>query len=210
MIALSVAVLAAWLTVIANAQIPTVCADQNSLENSICCPVTADGICSNRGSCVTLDLQDYDDESSHVRGNWPHYYTQVCHCYGRFTGYDCSRCKFGYYGYNCQDFQVLPRPPARDLSDEDWTDFIELLNLAKTYSSGYSAVLEESLPGNASISTTPLTIYDYYVWIHHYVTKDAINPGNHNCSYIHFLWSGEFHIPHKGIQLPPMDISFWE
>lgn len=182
-VALLTAVLAAWLTVLTEAQIPTVCTDQNSLENSICCPSTADGICgksANRGDCVTLDPYNYDDGSSDVRENWPHYFTQVCKCYGNFAGYDCSRCKFGYYGTYCQDFQVLPRPPARDLSDKDWADFAYLVKIAKTSDSGYSAVLEESLPGNASIPTAPLSIYDYYVWIHHYTSKDTIDPGKNH------------------------------
>ena len=168
-------VLAALLAV-TGAQIPTVCADQTSLENLTCCPNTTNGVCgedSDRGACMTLDFPEHDLESSDVRENWPHYYTQICHCNGNFGGYDCSRCKFGYYGSDCSQFQVLPRPPARDLSDEDWADFTNILKLSKRYDSGYSAVLEDSRPGNASIPVAPLTIYDHYVWVHHYTTKQT-------------------------------------
>lgn len=159
-----------------DAQIPTVCTDQASLENSMCCPNTTDGVCgadANRGACMPIEIPNYDSNSSNVRENWPHYYTQICQCNGNFSGYDCSRCKFGYYGSDCSQFQVLPRPPARDLSDEDWADFTDILKRAKRYDSGYSAVLEDLQPGNASIPTAPLTIYDYYVWLHHYTTKET-------------------------------------
>lgn len=174
---LRVAVLySALLAQISRALIPTACTDANSLENLICCPTTEDGVCgvdANRGSCMSLDIAAYDNETSNVRENWPHYYTQICQCNGNFGGYDCSRCKFGYYGDDCSEFQVLPRPPIRDYSDDDWADFINILRLTRTYESGYSAVLEESVPGNASIVTAPLTLYEYYVWIHHYVSKDT-------------------------------------
>ena len=179
-VSLASAVFAAALLSVARAQIPTVCADQNSLENLICCPVTEDGVCgeeANRGACVSLDFPNYDNETSDVRVNWPHYYTQICQCSGNFGGYDCSRCDFGYFGPDCDQFQVLPRPPVRDLSDEDWSDLIDILKMSRDFDSGYSAVLEESCPGNASIPTTSLTVYEYYTWVHHYTAKDGLDPG---------------------------------
>jgi hypothetical protein len=169
---------AAGFLAVADAQIPTACTDQESLENSMCCPNTTDGVCgedAGRGSCMPLDFDDYDEESSDVRENWPHYFTHICQCRDDYGGYDCSRCKFGHYGPDCSKFQVLPRPPARELSDDDWADFTSILRMSKTYDSGYSAVLEESRPGNASIPTTPLSIYDQYIWVHHYATKDTFN-----------------------------------
>lgn len=93
-----------------SAQIPTVCSDADSLEGTICCPATSDGICgenANRGQCVSLATLPRSDTVD-VRANWPHYFTQICQCTGNYGGYDCSRCKFGYYGENCSQFQVLP------------------------------------------------------------------------------------------------------
>ena len=66
-----------------SAQIPTVCSDAESLENLRCCPTTTDGMCggdSGRGQCVQVDVDGYSTESSDVRGNWPHYYREVCVC----------------------------------------------------------------------------------------------------------------------------------
>ena len=161
------------------AQIPTVCTDRESLENSICCPTTEDGVCganSNRGACVSLNLPNYSNETSDVRRNWPHYFTQACQCNGNYAGYDCSRCKFGYIGSDCSKRRVLPRQPIRELTDEDWITFNDIIRKTRTYDSGYTAVLEESTPGNASLVMTNLTLYQFYVWIHHVTARDTIHP----------------------------------
>ena len=61
-------------------QIPSACADDESLENLRCCPTTANGVCgedANRGECVELNIDGYSRDTTDVRANWPHYYTQV-------------------------------------------------------------------------------------------------------------------------------------
>lgn len=63
------------------------------------------------------------------------------------------------------------------MTDKDWEDFINILKKTRTYNSGYSAVLEESQPGNASILTVPLTVYGFYTWVHHYTAKDSQDRG---------------------------------
>lgn len=161
------------------AQIPTDCTDALSLESSVCCPTTADGVCgegANRGTCVTLDFPGYSNETSNVRVNWPHYFTRVCECNRNYAGHDCSRCKFGYFGVNCSEMQVLPRKPIRDLSDQEWMKYIDILRKTKTYNSGYKVVLEESIPGNASLVMSDISLYNLYIWIHHYTAKDSKNP----------------------------------
>ena len=161
------------------AQIPTVCTDRESLENRICCPTTEDGVCganSNRGACVSLNLPNYSNETSDVRRNWPHYFTQSCQCNGNYAGYDCSRCKFGYIGSDCNKKRVLPRRPVRELTDEDWIAFNDIIKRTRTYDSGYTAVLEESTPGNASLVMTNLSLYHFYIWIHHLTAKDSLHP----------------------------------
>lgn len=182
---LALAAIAAMLSFLlfqdAAAQIPAACTDATSLEQSICCPTTADGVCgadTNRGECVSLDTAayGYSNETSNVRVNWPHYYTQVCQCNGNYGGYDCSRCAFGYYGADCSQKQVLPRRPLRDFTEEDWTTFLDILRQTRTYDSGYQVVLEESTPGNASLVLVNVSLYQLYTWIHHYTAKDSQNP----------------------------------
>ena len=166
----------------AQAQIPSVCTDEESLENLICCPTTADGVCgedANRGECVMLDTStyNYDPESTNVRVNWPHYYTRVCMCKDNYGGYDCSRCKFGYYGPDCSNKQVLPRRPVRDFSAQDWQQFNDIIGKTRTYDSGYETVLQETTPGTADLVTAKVSLYHLYIWIHHYTAKDSQNIG---------------------------------
>ena len=61
-------------------QIPTACADEESLENLRCCPTTADGVCgedAGRGECVELNIEGYSRNTTNARDNWPHYFTHV-------------------------------------------------------------------------------------------------------------------------------------
>ena len=80
---LSLMIIGAWLMPQCTVgQIPTVCADEDSLENLRCCPTTDDSVCgenANRGQCVQLniDAYGYDINSTDVRANWPHYFTHV-------------------------------------------------------------------------------------------------------------------------------------
>ncbi len=167
----------------AFAQIPAVCTDPESLENSVCCPSTSDGVCgkdAGRGACEELDTASYSYSSvtKDVRRNWPHYFTRVCECSGNYAGYDCSRCKFGYYGPGCSQMQVLPRKPLRELTDEDWTEFRDIIAMTRNYDSGYKVVLEESTPGNASLVLIgDISLYHLFVWVHHYTAKDSFDPG---------------------------------
>lgn len=163
-----------------NAQIPTVCTDSNSLTNLICCPITEDGVCgmdANRGECVTLNVPGYSSETSDVRRNWPHYFTQVCRCNGNYGGYDCSRCKYGYFGSDCSQKQVLPRRSLAEYSDSDWEEFTSIIRQLKTHNSNYKVVLEESIPGNDSLLMSNISVYNLYIWMHHYSAKDSLNPG---------------------------------
>ena len=106
-----------------------------------------------------------------------HVYVQVCQCNGNYSGYDCSRCKFGHYGPNCSQSQVLPRQPIASYTDQDWEDFINILQLLRTRDSGYTIVLEESTPGNSNVPMTNITFYNMYVWVHHSAARDASNSG---------------------------------
>lgn len=158
-----------------SAQIPTVCSDADSLENTICCPTTTDGVCgenANRGQCVSLATSPRNDTAD-VRANWPHYFTQICQCTGNYGGYDCSRCKFGYYGENCSQFQVLPRRPLRNYTDEEWSELNRILRLTKTYESDYVIILEEQVAGTSNQTMVNVSLYNLYVWIHHYGAKDS-------------------------------------
>ena len=168
--------LSAFLQVV-PAQIPRACADNYSLRNSICCPDTIDGVCgqnANRGRCIALDLPGYSNESIDVRRNWPHYFTRVCECNAKYGGYDCTRCKYGRYGPDCSQSAVLPRRPVSKYMDEDWNQFIDTIRLSKTYQSDYVVFLEEARPGTSNLSMSNISLYNLFVWLHHYAAKDDL------------------------------------
>ena len=102
---------------------------------------------------------------------------QVCQCNGNYAGYDCSRCKFGYYGDDCSQSQVLPRRPVASYTDDEWEEFIEIIQLLHSHDSGYTVILEEARPGNSSLLMSNITLYKLYVWIHHYAAKDTAEAG---------------------------------
>ena len=162
----------------ASSQIPSVCADAESLQNMICCPGDC-GTAYGRGSCVPV-IPPPSTDTTDVRANWPHYYRRICSCLGNYAGVDCSRCKYGYHSENCDEKQVLPRLPAHHLSPEQWKEYINIIKMARTYSSGYKMVLSEALPGTSSIRMVDGSLYELFVWVHHYASKDADCGGKHD------------------------------
>ena len=49
----------------------------------------------------------------------------------------------------------------------------EIINMTRTYDSGYVAVLEETTPGSTSLNTASMTLYGMFIWLHHYASKDS-------------------------------------
>jgi hypothetical protein len=185
------------------AQIPTACADRQSLEQMTCCPVTADGVCgedAGRGECASVNFDRHSNDTTNVRVNWPHYYTRICKCSGNFGGYDCSRCKYGYYGPDCAARAIIPRKPVREFSEEEWREFIAIVRMTKTWETDYSVVLEERVPGTGDLAMTNISLYDLWVWLHHYAGKDGVDLFSPDyIDYAHigpafFTWHRLFHI----------------
>ena len=114
-------------------------------------------------TCIAIHLTTYTK----------YLYIQACQCNGNYSGYDCSRCKFGHYGPNCGQSQVLPRRPLASYTDEEWRQLIQIIQLSRSHDSGYTVILEESYPSNSSLSMSNITLYKLYVWLHHYASKDT-------------------------------------
>ena len=155
---------------IVRAQIPTVCTREVDLRGMECCPEGCGA--PSRGKCAKLGVP-FDMNSTDVRGNWPHYFTRACICSNNFAGVDCSRCKYGYYGDDCDQKQELPRNSTRTLTGEQWVEYIKILRATRTYDSGYTIVLNESKPGTTNLNTTKTTLYNLFVWLHHFAAKDS-------------------------------------
>ena len=101
----------------------------------------------------------------------------MCQCNGNYLGYDCSRCKFGHYGPDCSQSDVLPRRPLASYTNQEWEELIEIIQMLHSHDSGYTVILEESFPGNSNLLMTNITLYKLYVWIHHYASRDTAEPG---------------------------------
>ena len=104
-------------------------------------------------------------------------YTNVCVCRDNYAGVDCSRCKYGHYGTNCNQKQVLPRINILTFNDADWAKYIDTLKRARTYPSGYKVILQETNPATTGLQMADINLYDLFVWLHHYAAKDNECPG---------------------------------
>ena len=157
---------------IVNSQIPKVCANANSLQNMECCPSDC-GNTSGRGMCV--DVQPLPDiRSCDVRFNWPHYFRRICQCNDNYGGYDCSRCKYGYYGSDCSMKNTIPRKNILNITDSELEEYIEILQMTRTYNSGYVVVLNESRPGRTNVKVVnDVYLYNLFIWLHHFSARDS-------------------------------------
>ena len=169
---------------IGKAQIPTPCANANSFTSRECCPtprnVSANaGACGsnlNRGACVNVP-NPYGEtvNESDARQNWPHFYfTRICNCYPIYGGYDCGECAFGYRGPNCNQKYIRKRRSTSDLSNQEWSIYIDRLRTAKQSKiSRYKVITSPPDYNNpAAIQTVDIGVYDLFAWFHHYVAKD--------------------------------------
>ena len=164
---------------VSTAQFPTVCMKSNSLSIRECCPDFDESECGSkdgRGRCETITLPE---ERSSVRDAWPYYFDRVCTCNKNFAGYDCGRCKYGHYGVSCNISKIVDRRPISGYSQRQWNDYVKILNETKTHESGYSVFLEEpSATSNPSqLLQTTITLYNLFVWQHHYPAKDSASNG---------------------------------
>ncbi len=149
-----------------NSQIPAACADDMSLMNTTCCPDDC-GQTEGRGMCAMVDKPP-NKVSSDVRDNWPHYYTHACTCNGNYSGVDCSRCKYGFYGPSCGKKRVCQRQSIQDYSPEEWNDYHNILRMARSYNSGYKVVVGEHRPGTTSTTANmrmvDVSLYTFFIW----------------------------------------------
>ena len=163
---------------ISNAQFPTECLnDTANIQAKRCCPRDC-GSVDGRGICGSINLPADLDKSS-VRDAWPYYFNHVCVCNHNFSGYDCGRCKYGHYGVSCNDSKVVERRPISKYSPQEWKEYLKILELTKTYDSRYSVFLNEPTPyaDPLQLPQTTITLYNLFVWKHHYSAKDSENKG---------------------------------
>ena len=171
-----------------QAQIPKVCSSKNNLTNRTCCPVptsitgalTECGNNLGRGECRPVSsycYTGYPNNADDPRRNWPSYFfNRTCHCNGNYAGYDCSECKFGYEGDDCNTkSSPRQRQSIADMTDDEWEDYNGKIARSKHEASRYVILLFNETDGNAfDAKPVNISLYDMFTWMHHYAAKNNV------------------------------------
>ena len=159
-----------------GAQFPAVCTNPSNFHEQICCPepFASAGPCGShlkppRGECIKINTSQTTID---VRGNWPHYYSQICKCRPRFGNFDCGECAFGFKGTSCNEKVIRTRRFLNLMSESETNDLIKTLYMAKTFPSRYVVILKETRPGIVP-PMRAASIHDVFVWNHYYISKES-------------------------------------
>ncbi|XP_071780728.2 tyrosinase-like [Centroberyx gerrardi] len=176
-------------------QFPRLCATREALRTKECCPPwegdgSACGASSGRGFCQDVEVPDFPDGPQYPfsglddREKWPLvFYNRTCRCAGNFMGFNCADCKFGYFGVNCNERRESLRRNIFHLSRAERLRFVSYLNLAKqTVSTDYVVATGtyQEMENGSSPMFADVSVYDVFVWMHYYVSRNALlgGPGN--------------------------------
>ncbi|XP_056408818.1 tyrosinase-like [Hyla sarda] len=194
-----------------DGQFPRACTTAWALRSKICCPSWKGSPCgehAGRGECPIKHINTYSQVSQALHGDnygdnqcnddrmdWPtRYYKYYCRCKGNYTGYNCGGCKYGHYGEKCDVKKVRVRKEIRTLNVTERERLLQYLTLSKsTTSKDFVILVTSDRFDPKAFRFQDTSIYDLYVWIHHYSMK----PIDLNCSY---TWNRNF--AHQGPAFP--------
>ncbi|XP_068120975.1 tyrosinase [Hyperolius riggenbachi] len=191
-------------------QFPRACSTAEVLLNKECCPVwpgdgSACGEASARGTCQDVVLStapvgtQFPFSGIDDRENWPIvFYNRTCQCQGNFMGYHCGECKFGYSGPNCTIRRTLIRKEVFKLSTAEKDKFLAYLNLAKrTISQDFviATGTYEQMNNGSNPMFADINVYDLFVWLHYYASRDAFLEGGEVWENIDFAHEAPGFVP---------------
>ncbi|XP_032253550.1 tyrosinase isoform X2 [Phoca vitulina] len=182
-----------WSFRTSTGHFPRACASSKSLMEKECCPPwrgdgSPCGRLSGRGACQDIVLSNaplgpqFPFTGVDDRESWPSvFYNRTCQCFGNFMGFNCGNCRFGFWGPNCTEKRLLVRKNIFDLSVPEKNKFLAYLTLAKhTTSPDY--VIPTGTYGQMNNGSNPkfndINIYDLFVWMHYYVSRDTLLGGS--------------------------------
>ena len=109
--------------------------------------------------------------------------THHCKCKNNWAGPDCGDCAHGYVKTHnsCMPYsQPAVRKNVLTMTPNEWKNFHQALNDTKHTKSiykvpiGYYNTLEGGATSNLTFVDT--NVYDFFVWLHHYASKDNTSP----------------------------------
>ena len=161
----------------AHGLIPLVCSEPANFNQQRCCPEPFPGagpcgshLSTPRGNCVWVATES---NTSDVRRNWPHYFNQICKCNAQFGNFDCGECEYGRRGEDCSEKYTKKRRFINNLSPDELQEYVDTLYAAKQHPSRYASISRETTPGTVPPMHTNVTVYNLFVWIHYYVSKET-------------------------------------
>jgi len=173
-------------------QFPRPCANSEGLRTKECCPVwegdgSACGMKSGRGKCGDVRVssaensKQYPHQGKDDRERWPtEFFNRTCNCFGRYGGFDCGECMFGYYGKDCNEYQNHIRKNVMTLSADEKKKLVDYFDQAKTtINPDYviaTATREEMGPNGENPKFADASTVDVFAWIHYYVTHPTYLP----------------------------------
>ena len=183
-------------------QLPKECTLDKVTFDFECCPTTKLGVCGGptRGSCEDIRIVDHCQNVSDIlrglkycrtqeflrsrpgTGNtdfrymWPtQIFQKVCVCKGNYADYNCMRCKRGYIGINCS--QPLLNPVVRrnilSFNDTEKNRFIEVIQMTKSFTSGYTVPVIEPVTTVSRDSFVEISLYDIFATFHYNTLRDG-------------------------------------
>ncbi|XP_029457566.1 tyrosinase [Rhinatrema bivittatum] len=173
-------------------QFPRACSTAEALLRKECCPAwigdgSPCGQMSGRGTCQDIVLSSaplglqFPFSGIDDREGWPIvFYNRTCQCAANFMGYNCGECRFGFSGPTCTEKRMLVRKNLLEMTTAEKNKFLAYLNLAKnTISTDYVIATGTYAQMNNGLSPlfADINVYDLFVWMHYYASRDTFLGG---------------------------------
>ncbi|XP_078679594.1 tyrosinase-like [Branchiostoma floridae x Branchiostoma belcheri] len=170
-----------------EAQFPRVCIE-NVLTSKECCP-TPPGFTEpcggpGRGYCANIPNTTVEEANWKAayyvddRRYWPLiFFNRSCVCEGNFSGYDCTKCIWGYRGTDCETKQdKAVRRNIKSFSSYEKKKFQRYVDRAKNTVSDivFPTEFYDNIRGSEDFVN--VSVYDSFTALHYYASRMTMPP----------------------------------